>query len=117
MSTGVRNEDQLVLVFHGARPTAALMAPLLLAASMVPPPPMDQPMTASRFLSTLLATRESLVSVRSAALSCWPRDAGRSPVELVSMVITTKPCEPTGAPYHGIDDGAALNPGPPATPP
>jgi hypothetical protein len=91
---GTSKEEKLFVVLHAVSGTATFSEGLSRAAIKLPPPPIEWPATPRREASTRLRTVEllELVTWRSAAMSCVARLGGWSSVELVSIVITTKPC-------------------------
>src|SRR4051812_44463150 len=78
INVGVRRLRKLVFMFQGASGMIALTLGWRRADSNVPPPPIDHPMRPRRFLSTLAATRESVVMVRRAESNWRPRWDGWS---------------------------------------
>ncbi|OII65822.1 hypothetical protein BJP40_15610 [Streptomyces sp. CC53] len=107
-SVGVRSSGQVLSRFQGVSGTAAWSDGRLFAASRLPPPPIECPITPRRLLST--RPRRGLTRVRwsSAATSWRPRLSGWSNRVSVSMVNTTNPCEARRGPSQAIVDSVPV---------
>lgn len=86
-----------------------------LAASSVPPPPIELPMTACRDGSTRGPAVGSAMAWSIAASSGRPREGAPSSSVFVSIVMTTNPCEASRGPSQAIFDWLAPKPGETAT--
>src|ERR1041384_7373583 len=98
----------------GASGTAAWMFDDADSASSEPPPPMEWPATPRREPSARERTADGadeLTAQFSAAISCWPREAGWWRVLWVSMPTTTKPHDASRGPSQLMLDQRAVKPG------
>ncbi len=116
-SVGTRTCDQFFVVSHGAYGMAALSEGRLAAALSDPPPPIDQPATASRVGSMRELTRGSRTRLSSAARAWSPRAGGWSNAPSVLIPMTTKPCEASRWPSHWWSPHDERKPGRIATAP
>src|SRR5689334_12659524 len=109
------------LLSQAHKEIAALSAGVLLAAISAPPPPIDQPMTATRAVSIFpfsgLPARDcSALRLTSASKRAAARASGWSVVLFVPIVMVTIPCDARNGPQAAMDDCAERNPGTTATP-